>query len=158
MKTILRTAILLAGAGLLSACGSSDGENPYEQNRAETGESGQAGGGSEVSGPGVDLSEQSGRWSTESGAVGEGSRLVIDLTSEGVVSIDVRTIENGSEAIMESSTGKATTQGSVIRGTTDQGEGVHGVLKKYATWTLDPSGTITGGEGTKPLKISRGDQ
>ncbi|WP_298841743.1 hypothetical protein [uncultured Salinicola sp.] len=154
--TILRTGIILAGAISLAACGDSGDEptNPYEQGggQAEQADNGKT---DAQAGKSVDMSEVSGRWTTESGAVGEGSRLVIDLTSEGVVSIDVRTMENGSEAIMESATGKATAQGSVVKGTVDKGPGVHGILGKYSTWTLNPSGTLTGGADSKPVKISK---
>lgn len=160
MKNVMpiRTGIMAAAALALAACGDSDGTNPYEQGEGTETASQPATTEEGASGKAIELMDHAGRWSTERGAVGEGSRLVIDLTSEGDVSIDVRTVENGSEAIMESATGKATVQGSVIKGTVEQGPGVHGVLKKYSSWTLDPQGRLTGGQGTEPVKISKGDQ
>jgi len=150
-KTAFISAMILSTTALAS-CGDSDGTNPY----GETPKAGSR----DASDPSttaesIDLADHAGRWSTERGAVGEGARLVIDLTADGIVSIDVRAIENGNEAIMESSTGKASAQGSVIRGNVDAGEGVHGILKKYSTWTLDPKGTISGGQGTGPVRIAR---
>lgn len=156
--TLTRTGIMAAVALALAACGDSDGTNPYAQGEGTETTAQPAAAGEGASGKAIELMDHAGRWSTERGAVGEGSRLVIDLTSEGDVSIDVRTVENGSEAIMESATGKATVQGSVIKGTVEQGPGVHGVLKKYSSWTLDPQGRLTGGQGTEPVKISKGDQ
>ena len=157
-KTILRTGALVAGVIVLASCGDS-GEtpaNPYEQIGKRADEPAKTvKKPKEIAPKKVEMSEIAGRWTTESGAVGEGSRIVIDLTSDGIVSIDVRTIENGSEAIMESATGKATAQGPVVKGTVEEGPGVHGILEKYSTWTLDPSGRLTGEAGSKPVKISK---
>lgn len=154
--TTITAAALLIGSISLASCGDSSDSSIFPENNA-SGESQPAQGGKAAAPQGkpVDLAEQAGRWSTERGAVGEGSRLIIDLTSEGIVSIDVRTMEGDQEAIMESSTGKAEGKPGVIQGTTQDGEGVHTILKKYKTWTLDPSGTITGVSGTKPVKISK---
>ena len=156
--TLIRIGITAAAALALAACGDSDGTNPYEQGDSTETTAQPSPAKESASGETIELMDHAGRWSTDRGAVGEGSRLVIDLTSEGVVSIDVRTVENGSEAIMESATGKAAVQGSVIKGTVDQGPGVHGILKKYSTWTLDPQGRLSGGQGTEPVKISKGNQ
>lgn len=147
-------ACILASAFALASCGDSgDTPSPFEGGEQASENAGNETAATQAEA--IDLADHAGRWSTESGAVGEGSRLVIDLTSEGDVSIDVRTMENGAEAIMESAMGKASAQGSVIKGTVPDGEGVHAVLEKYSTWTLDPSGTITGAAGSQPVKITK---
>ena len=151
---LIPLSCLLAGAFAVTSCGDSgDTPSPYEGGeQAAESNSGEA---PAAQSEAIELGDHAGRWSTESGAVGEGSRLVIDLTSEGDVSIDVRTMENGAEAIRESAMGKASAQGSVIKGTVPDGEGVHAVLEKYSTWTLDPAGTITGVAGSEPVKIAK---
>lgn len=153
---IMKKTHLVLAASLLSlaACGDTVEEAPVEAPAEAPGtETPEPAPVAANSGP-VDMIKIAGRWKTPVGLVEKDKWIVIDLTAEGDFSMDVRSNEGGKEAIHESVMGKASAEGSVVKGSFQEGPGVHMNLKKYTTWTLDPNGSLADAEG-KSVKIAK---
>ena len=96
-----------------------------------------------------------GRWSTASGALPNGNRIILDIASNGRFSIDVRQQGESGDAIVETARGDTQKQGNIISGTTEAGNGAHSVLEQYSRWTLNTeTGQITG-EQNQPISIAK---
>jgi len=152
MKSPFRSALLVIAASLaVTACGDGDkasqavseGQTAAVEREIQIDQS---------------IMGDAGRWTTPDGSISGDSQLTIDIASNGNFTIDVRqTGADGKKAIIESSTGTVSKQGNAISGTTKQGDGVHSVLKRYASWTItaeDGAGSISTGEGS-PVTIKR---
>lgn len=96
-----------------------------------------------------------GRWRSDKGSLGDDAFLLLDVTTGGDVSIEVRTIVDGKEAVAETTSGKASIDGDIMKGTAVAGEGVHSRLEKYSTWTIDKSGKIKGAGADEPLQLKK---
>lgn len=96
-----------------------------------------------------------GRWRSDKGSLGDDAFLLLDVTTEGDVSIEVRTIVDGKEAVAETTSGKASISGDVLKGTAVAGDGVHSRLEKYSAWTIDKSGKIKGAGADEALQLKK---